>query len=654
MKRRILCTLCFLLLLTLLPMQVFAEEVTVEAQDEAMLATVYEPNDTMDTASFLRYSDVYFGELSESDFVDFFRFTVNSTREVTINVDVEYKDTYVYLLDEEGTWLWGDDVYFLNSTTPEIRMRRTMEPGTYYFRMEYSKPEVNSYTLTLTESNYTSSCNHVSSVSGVMISTVDPTCTRSGYKLRTCMTCGYQWKTDFTDPQHRIYSWEVTAEATCDEDGSRTGTCIRCDETVIEKIPAFGHSFTELKLEDAPSKAYIGLQRGTCSVCQKSVSNSIPALGSSFSGTYTVPDGFTTIGASAFANGEDFTRIILPDSVTQIMGSAFSNCTNLTSVSLPGRLVYLGQNAFQNCTALNGISLPGSLKQIENGTFYGCSGLTSVSLPHSLIQIGDNAFYGCTGLPAITIPSDVTSIGYGAFSGCEKLYTVTIYDLEAWCGIDFANPSANPLSHAISFKLNSQYLNDLVIPEGVTIIRPYAFAGYRMLGDVMIPDSVTELGYCAFYESGISSVSVGNGVSYIDNDTFQDCTSLETVTLGSGIQEIGYEAFEGCEKLQEIVFPEGLAEIDSYAFKGCGSLTELTFPASLTEFGHTVFSGCTSLKKVFFLGDVPSFDSWWGSPFPSATTTGYYPADNSTWTDSAKNELGSWIRWNPCDHDFRE
>jgi hypothetical protein len=52
-------------------------------------------------------------------------------------------------------------------------------------------------------------------------------------------------------------------------------------------------------------------------------------------GTYTIPDGVTSIGYGAFSGCTGLTNVRIPDNVTSIGAVAFYGCTSLTSVVIP-------------------------------------------------------------------------------------------------------------------------------------------------------------------------------------------------------------------------------------------------------------------------------------------------------------------------------
>ena len=142
---------------------------------------------------------------------------------------------------------------------------------------------------------------------------------------------------------------------------------------------------------------------------------------------------------------------------------------------------------------------------IGDRAFSNCSGLTSVTIGNSVTTIGGYAFSGCSGLTSVTIPNSVTSIGDNAFSDCSNLTSVYIFDIAAWCNIQF---KSNPLSRAQHLYLNNKEVKDLVIPNNVTSISDYAFVGCSCLTSVTIGNSVTSIGRSAASQPSAAVLSL--------------------------------------------------------------------------------------------------------------------------------------------------
>ena len=229
-------------------------------------------------------------------------------------------------------------------------------------------------------------------------------------------------------------------------------------------------------------------------------------------------------------------EIIIPNSVTTIGEHAFETCTNLTSVTIPDSVTAIGEHAFEACT-----------------------NLTSVTIPDSVTTIGEHAFEACTNLTSVTIPDSVTTIGEYAFEVCTNLTSVYIYDLAAWCNIDFANYSANPLCYAKNLYFikdgTPELITDLVIPNTVTTINKLAFYNCDNFTSVTIPDSVTTIDYSAFFDcDGLTSITIPDSVTSIGDYAFYGCNNLEGVTIGDSVTGIGELAFYGCTNLTSVTF----------------------------------------------------------------------------------------------------
>jgi hypothetical protein len=247
---------------------------------------------------------------------------------------------------------------------------------------------------------------------------------------------------------------------------------------------------------------------------------------------------------------------------------AINPITSLTKVKMEGICATCGYIANENVPLSNYLrhfpeneaSSPHTLVVNVNnlpGRFYDYGRYVSFDFSGSTFtNIGDKTFYKCNWLTGIAIPGSVTSIGrtsdkwewdddmIGAFSGCASLESVTIGD-------------------------------------GVTIIGDNSFYECTSLTGIDIPESVSAIGNAAFYGSGLTSVTIGNGVTSLIS-TFSGCTRLTSVTIPNSVNYIGKGAFMRCDGLTSVTF-EGTIywkgfDINAFGFDyyndGLGSLRD--------------------------------------------------------------------------------
>ena len=61
---------------------------------------------------------------------------------------------------------------------------------------------------------------------------------------------------------------------------------------------------------------------------------------------------------------------------------------------------------------------------------------------------------------------------------------------------------------------------------------------------------------------------------------------------------IGYYMFYNCTQLTSFSIPNSVTSIDESAFSGCSGLTSVTIPKSVTSIGVGAFEGCSGLKEI--------------------------------------------------------
>jgi hypothetical protein len=209
-------------------------------------------------------------------------------------------------------------------------------------------------------------------------------------------------------------------------------------------------------------------------------------------------------------------------------------------------------------------------------------------------------------------------------------------------------------------------IKKIVIEEGVTGIRNWAFAYYYGLTSVVLPNtletignnaffyctgltyfslpaSVTSIGDAAFssckkltgfavetgntsfrsidgvlfnaYQTSLlcypiakpeTAYTVPDGVRSIEADAFSECVGLTSIFLPNSLEIIGDGAFGYNPQLTSLVIPNSVTYIGTTAFWICQGLTHITIPASVTYIGYQAFESCTGLRSITVLWTDPA------------------------------------------------
>ena len=357
------------------------------------------------------------------------------------------------------------------------------------------------------------------------------------------------------------------------------------------------------------------------------------------SGSYTIAEGTKAVDDYAFAYSR-CGNIALNEDVQVLGAQAFAN-TNIRSVRIPNSVSLLGEGCFESsrvaevtfsggsalteiagaafrwCSYLTDIVIPKNVDVINADAFSG-SGLKNLSFENGsrLLRIDQCAFNGCA-LVSVTLPGSLQKIGWGAFQDCRMLQTVT------WAA-----------------------------ESNLAVIGEYAFAHCEALKNIAIPESVTMVGYCAFFGSGLENLTIGKNLTEVGDGAFSGCQSLQSIqvapenskfkaqdgvvfskdgtvlhffpagrsgsyALPANTVRIGDYAFANAIHLTDVAMNEGLDEISGYAFSCCESLTTPVLPATLTTIGENAFEYCSNMsgyllipKEVISIGRFAFFNDY--------------------------------------------
>ena len=238
-------------------------------------------------------------------------------------------------------------------------------------------------------------------------------------------------------------------------------------------------------------------------------------------------------------------------------------------------------------------------------TSVGKSSLTTIIFPDSLTAIRDFAFNN-TGLTGrLDIPAD--TIGKSAFSFCYLLSGVSFSNIKSIEESAFQGCSS--LSGSLSFSTSE------------ISIKPYAFADCEGISSISIGAGVTEIGVCAFKNTGLAfnvdasnpNFSSEDGVLFNADKTYLiqfPAMKDGSYSVPNGVTTIGTYSFSGCKYMTTISFPSTVNMIEDYAFSGCTGLSG-NFPISsgLSMMGLYVFDGCIGITGFSIASENNNFRS---------------------------------------------
>lgn len=281
------------------------------------------------------------------------------------------------------------------------------------------------------------------------------------------------------------------------------------------------------------------------------------------------------------------------------------------------------------------LDIDGNRLNVVSNTYSDGKGV--IKLSGDLYQIVDisnyGIFEGCQTLQYIGLPKNWHGSGRYTFSYCRGLEAVDYYGTIAdWCDIDFApTPGSNPLNYAHNLYIKGEHIIDLVIPEGVTTIKRYAFNGIA-LNSVTLPATLQQSNTYAFNTDTISETHYNGTVDqwamidftantksnptavsgnlYIGGEalqtinittatevkkyTFQNVRDISSVTVGPSVQSIGTLAFNGVGA-NEVHIADSVSSIGTKAFASC---TYLYYNGNATYISNDYFWGARVLNPV--------------------------------------------------------
>ena len=360
---------------------------------------------------------------------------------------------------------------------------------------------------------------------------------------------------------------------------------------------------------------------------------SIGDLSNEYLGDVIFSSSVKNIGNKAFS-GASISSLTFAEGLETISEYSFSkigkqNSSGVTSIDLPKSLKSIARYAFEYANldrlTINGDS--GVILGNSNYSIFSTDSYNECSINNLIFSNVETiperlcAYSYYTGsffnVEIKNTNSSITNIGASAFTE-NVLQRVSINNANIG-SCAFANCSSLTSASIKSGTIgNSSFINcgisTLTIGSGVTSIGGSAFASCSGLRTVTIPNSVTSIGGSAFAScSGLTSINIPSGVTSIDYGVFSNCKNIRklnsntdgVLNIPNSITSIGGRAFYDCSGFTSCNIGSGVTSIGDEAFSWCSSLTSIDIPSNVLSIGKEAFYQCYNLSKITISRTTP-------------------------------------------------
>ena len=299
-------------------------------------------------------------------------------------------------------------------------------------------------------------------------------------------------------------------------------------------------------------------------------------------------------------------------------------------------VVWINQGAFMYNHAIKTITFSEGLLGMSPESIAYCNELTKIYLPASFGSSGDTvggggSIYGCNKISEVVVAE-----GNKALKLHEGvLYT---YDMETLIFYPPGNtrevyeiPEGVKTISSDSFRDNA-YIKEIIMPDTVTFIGYWAFIHDTSLEKLYISKNCEIIGQFAIQGTAIKELEIPASVTWIMTWGIFDNIELEKIIVDEnnpvyysedgvlytdnilvvypenkentifqvpdGIVEIYSGAFYGVHRLEEIILPDTVKLVDDQAFMNCGNLQKINLPDGIEKIGALAFGNDVKLENA--------------------------------------------------------
>lgn len=291
----------------------------------------------------------------------------------------------------------------------------------------------------------------------------------------------------------------------------------------------------------------------------------------------------------------------------------FDRCYKLVSLILPNELKRLPRQFVSRCPLLVNLQIGNNVTTIDESSLHGNPHLLSLTIPEGVTTMGRDACKS-NGIEELTLPNSLNTIDYFTFAYNTNLKTIHfgtgLKDI-AWgafkgcSALENLDLSTSNIENIQSYAFSEcTSLTSVKFPSSLRQIYGNAFSQNSALQAVTFNDGLDGIGGSAFSNTGLTTVTLPNSLTYLGSSAFSSCKDLASISIGTGITEIPYNCFSGCNALTSVDLPEHVTSIGGGAYSYCNGLVSITLPSSIQAVGASAFANCSNLEEVVIPDNV--------------------------------------------------
>ena len=143
--------------------------------------------------------------------------------------------------------------------------------------------------------------------------------------------------------------------------------------------------------------------------------------------------------------------------------------------------------------------------------------------------------------------------------------------------------------------------------------------------------TVSTVGTRAFMsDKTLQKLVLPNGVQWIEDFAFAECSALKTVALAPGLEEIGENAFASCAALETLYLHAGLKVAGEYAFSGCAALKSIHIDGAAEDLDGAVLAALPEDATFTYKSQYKERLLHLPLHEPTATITSFRVGENSS------------------------